>query len=240
LGFARLLAAVAGAEAGIVIALEVARLARNSHDWRHLIYLCQFAESLIVDAHTVFDPALSADRMVLGIRRQMGELELESAIGRMVEARWHKAERGVLLTIQPAPYEVDAAGELILTSDEAVGHAIGTAFEKFGEIGSVRQVFLWWQSQGARYPVRHIERHAHPLVWLAPSYGMVLRTLHNPIYAGTYVFGKSEVGPRRLNAAKARYFRILAEFATVGIEKSRRGAGGLYGLKRICPTGYSC
>ncbi len=191
-GFARLLAAVAGGEVGIVIALEVTRLARNSPDWHHLIYLCRFTGTLIADEHTVYDPALSADRMVLGIRGQMGELELESSIERMVSARWHKAERGELITIPPPGYEIDEVGELVMSSDAAVAHAIGTVFEKFDELGSARQVFLWWQRQGLKYPVRRIELRSHPVVWLAPSYGMVLRTLHNPIYAGAYVFGKSE------------------------------------------------
>lgn len=191
-GFARLLAAVAGAEAGIVIALEVTRLARNSPDWHHLIYLCRFTGTLIADEHTLYDPAISSDRMVLGIRGQMGELELESSIERMVSARWHKAERGELITIPPPGYELDEAGELVMTSDEAVSHAIGTVFEKFDELGSARQVLLWWQRQGLKYPVRRVELRSHPVVWLAPSYGMVLRTLHNPIYAGAYVFGKSE------------------------------------------------
>jgi DNA invertase Pin-like site-specific DNA recombinase len=191
-GFARLLAAVAGAQAGIVIALEVTRLARNSPDWHHLIYLCRFTGTLIADEHTVYDPALSCDRRVLGIRGQMGELELESSIERMVSARWHKAERGELITIPPPGYEVDELGELAMTGDEALAHAIGTVFEKFAELGSARQVFLWWQRQGLKYPVRRIELRSHPVVWLAPSYGMVLRTLHNPIYAGAYVFGKSE------------------------------------------------
>jgi DNA invertase Pin-like site-specific DNA recombinase len=206
-GFARLLAAVAGAEAGIVIALEVTRLARNSPDWHHLIYLCRFTGTLIADEQTVYDPALSSDRMVLGIRGQMGELELESSIARMVEARWHKAARGALLTIPPPGYEVDEAGELVMTSDEAVAHAIGTVFEKFAELGSARQVFLWWQGQGLKYPVRRIELRTHPVIWLAPSYGMVLRTLHNPIYAGAYVFGKIET-VRRLGGDDAQTIQV--------------------------------
>ena len=206
-GFARLLAAVAGAEAGIVIALEVTRLARNSPDWHHLIYLCRFTATLIADEHTVYDPALSADRMVLGIRGQMGELELESSIARMVGARWHKAERGALLTIPPPGYDIDETGELVLTSDEAVAHAIGTVFSKFAELGSARQVFLWWRSQGLKYPVRRVELRAHPVVWLTPGYGMVLRTLHNPIYAGAYVFGKSET-VRRLGGEDAQTIQV--------------------------------
>ena len=133
-----------------MIALEVTRLARNSPDWHHLIYLCRFTGTLIADEHTLYDPAISSDRMVLGIRGQMGELELESSVERMVSARWHKAERGELITIPPPGYEVDEVGELVMTSDEAVGHAIGTVFEKFDELGSARQVLLWWQRQGLK------------------------------------------------------------------------------------------
>jgi len=191
-GFARLLAGVAGGEVGMVIALEVTRLARNSPDWHHLIYLCRFSATLIADEHTIYDPAISSDRMVLGLRGQMGELELESSMERMVSARWHKAERGELITIPPPGYEIDELGELVISSDEALAPAMRTVFEKFHELGSARQVFLWWQRQGLHYPVRRIELRSHPLVWLQPSYGMVLRTLHNPIYAGASVFGKSE------------------------------------------------
>jgi len=191
-GFARLLAAVARGEVGIVVALEVTRLARNSPDWHHLIYLCRFTETLIADEHAVYDPERSSDRLVLGIRGQMSELELESSIERMVSARWHKAERGELITIPPPGYDLDDLGQLVLTSDEAVAHAIRTVFEKFDEFGSARQVFAWWRQEGLKYPVRRIELRSHPVVWLEPSYGRVLRTLHNPIYAGAYVLGKSE------------------------------------------------
>lgn len=198
-GFARLIGAVARGEVGIVIALEVTRLARNSPDWHHLIYLCRFSETLIADEHTVYDPEHPSDRMVLGIRGQMSELELEGSIERMVSARWNKAERGELVTIPPAGYDVDELGRLAMTSDAAVAHSIRTAFAKFDELGSARQVFLWWQRQGLKYPVRRVELHTHPVVWLAPSYAMILRTLHNPVYAGAYVFGKSET-VRRLDA----------------------------------------
>jgi len=151
-----------------VITLEVTRLARNSPDWHHLIYLCRFSETLIADEHTVYDPEHSSDRMVLGIRGQMSELELEGSMERMVSARWNKAERGEFMTIPPAGYDVDELGQLAMTSDEAVAHAIRTAFVKFDELGSARQVFLWWQRQGLKYPVRRMELHTHPVVWLAP------------------------------------------------------------------------
>ena len=196
-GFARLIAAVAQGEVGVVVALEVTRLARNSPDWHHLLYLCRFTETLIADEHTVYDPQLSSDRMVLGLRGQMGELELETMIGRMVSARWSKAERGELYTIPPAGYDLDELGHWVMSSDEAVVHALRTVFEKFDELGSARQVFHWWNAQGLTYPVRRLRSRVHPVVWLAPSYAMILRTLRNPIYTGAYVFGKSKTVRRQ-------------------------------------------
>jgi len=191
-GFARLIAAVAQGEVGIVIALEVTRLSRNSPDWHHLLYLCRFTHTLVADEHTVYDPDLSTDRLVLNIRGQMGELELETSIERMVSARWNKAARGELYTIPPAGYDIDELGQWVKSSDEAVVHAIMTVFEKFDELGSARQVFAWWQGQGLQYPVRQLRTRVHPVVWLTPTYAMFLRTLHHPIYTGAYVFGRSK------------------------------------------------
>jgi excisionase family DNA binding protein len=191
-GFARLIAAVAQGEVGIVIALEVTRLSRNSPDWHHLLYLCRFTNTLIADEHTVYDPDLSSDRLVLGIRGQMSELEVETSIERMVSARWSKAARGELYTVPPAGYDIDDRGQWVKSSDESVVHAIVTVFEKLNELGSARQVFEWWRDQGLRYPVRRLRSRRHPVVWLAPTYAMFLRTFHNPIYTGAYVFGRSK------------------------------------------------
>jgi len=135
-GFTRLLAAVAQGLVGIVIALEVTRLSRNSPDWHHLLYLCRFSDTLIADGHTIYDPELSTDRLVLGIRGQMGELELESSIERMVSARWSKAERGELYTIPPAGYDIDGLGQWGKSRDAVVVHALNTVFEKFVDLGS--------------------------------------------------------------------------------------------------------
>ena len=206
-GFARLIAAVAQGQVGIVVALEVTRLARNSPDWHHLLYLCRFSETLIADEHTVYDPELSTDRMVLGIRGQVGEMELESSIERMVSARWSKAERGELFTVPPAGYDIDELGQWVLTSDAAVTHAIRTVFDKFDELGSARQVFQWWKSQGLKYPVRRLRSRVHPVVWLEPSYAMILRTLGNPIYTGAYAFGRTKT-VRRLDTGGAARVHI--------------------------------
>ena len=190
MAFAELITAVGRGEAGIVISLEVSRLARNSPDWHHLIYLSRWTDTLITDGETVYDPKVPADRMVLGIRGQVSELELDYSIQRMIDARWNKARRGELMTIPPAGYELDDLNQLVVTPDESVAHAIRTVFAKLDELGSARQVMLWLKQQELKYPVRCMERRTHPIAWLEPNYGMVLRTLHNPIYAGVYVFGR--------------------------------------------------
>ncbi|MEW6744962.1 MAG: recombinase family protein [Planctomycetota bacterium] len=191
-GFGRLVAAIGRSEVGIVIALEVTRLARNCPDWHHLVYLCRWTDTLIADEHTVYDPALSADRMVLGIRGQVSELELDNAIHRMVEARWNKARRGEFLVLPPAGYDLDDLNQMVMSSDEVVVHAFRTVFAKFDELGSACQVWCWWREERLKFPVRRQELRSHPVVWTDPTYRMVLSTLHNPIYAGAYVFGRTQ------------------------------------------------
>ena len=109
-GFARLVAAVARAEVGIVMSLELSRLSRNDTDWHHLVHLCRWTATLIADEQGVYDPTSGADRMLLGIRGQVSELERDSSVHRMLEARWNKARRGEVFTVLPAGYDVDDAG----------------------------------------------------------------------------------------------------------------------------------
>ncbi len=190
-GFGRMVSAVARREAGIIMSLEISRLSRNDADWHQLVYLCRWTDTLIADEHGIYDPASSADRMVLGVRGQVSELERDSSVHRMIEARWSKARRGEAFTIPPAGYELDELGQWALTSDEAVLVAVRRVFEKLDDLGAARQVYLWWRDEGLPFPVRRIGLRGHPVVWCPVSYRMVLSTLHHPIYAGAYVFGRS-------------------------------------------------
>jgi excisionase family DNA binding protein len=209
--FGDLITAVGRGDAGVVISLEVSRLARNSPDWHHLIYLSRWTDTLITDGETVYDPKLPADRMVLGIRGQVSELELDYSIQRMIEARWSKARRGELMTIPPAGYDLDDLNQLVVTPDESVAHAIRTVFAKLDEFGSARQVMLWWRQQGLKYPVRQMGLRTHPIEWREPNYRMLLRTLHHPIYAGVYVFGRMttlrQIDPQDANRLTVRRVR---------------------------------
>jgi len=191
-GFARLVTAVGMDDAGIVLSLEASRLARNSYDWHNLIYMSRYTATLIADEHGVFDPSIATDRMVLGLRGQMSELELDTSIHRMIAGRMNKAKRGEYLVCPPAGYEIDDLYQLAITSDEAVQQAIANVFMKFNEYGSARRVYIWWREEGLRFPVRRTEVRSQPVVWVQPQYQMFLYVLHNPIYAGAYAFGRTK------------------------------------------------
>jgi len=189
-GFAKVVAAVARNEVGVVMSLELSRLSRNDADWSHLVYLCRWTKTLIADEHGVYDPTSSSDRMLLGIRGQVNEMERDNLVHRMVEARWNKARRGELMTSAPAGYDIDA-GRLVMSSDEAVQTAIQQVFAKFDELGSARQTFLWWRDEGLPFPVRRIQSRVHSVQWVPVSYRGVHSILRHPIFAGAYVFGRS-------------------------------------------------
>lgn len=191
-GFSRLVTAVARGEVGIVMSLEVSRLSRNDADWHHLVHLCRWTATLIADEQGVYDPSAGADRMVLGIRGQMSELERDNTVHRMVEARWNKARRGEVFTAVPAGYDVDEAGDVSFSSDQSVGDAISRVFDKFDGLGTARQVFVWWREQQLPFPVRQASTIARPEVWVPVSYRAILSTLHHPFYAGAYVFGRTQ------------------------------------------------
>jgi len=189
--FGELAGAVARGEVGIVMSLESARLARNGPDWAKLLFLCRWSETLIADRHDIYDLTSHTDRMVLGIRGQISELEIDTSIERMHVARRSKAARGELVSILPAGYEIDDLGQIVRTPDEAVAEAIETVFRKILELGSARQLWLWWLGQELKYPVRRVAGRTHPVIWKAPSYRCLLGTLQNPIYAGAYAYGRS-------------------------------------------------
>lgn len=202
-GFEQMANAVGSGEVGIVISIEGARLARNGPDWAELLFVCRWTGTLIADEHGIYDMASAPDRMVLGIRGQINQLELDTSIHRMQAARLNKARRGGMMTIPPAGYDLDELGHIVAAADEAVVDAICNVFAKFDELGSVRQVWCWWRDEGLRYPVRCRRRRTHPIEWVRPTYRRILTTLHDPTYAGKYVYGRTET-VRELDPADQR------------------------------------
>src|SRR5437899_10331329 len=152
-GFARLTAEVALAHVGLVLGLEVSRLARNNADWHRLIDLGGLTDTLIGDADGIYHPALFNDRLLLGLKGTMSEAELHVLRARLQGGIRNKAERGELRKALPVGLVWgEADGEVLLDPDEAIRGAIATIFDRFQELGPVRQVWLWMRREQLKSP----------------------------------------------------------------------------------------
>jgi DNA invertase Pin-like site-specific DNA recombinase/predicted DNA-binding protein (UPF0251 family) len=201
-GFARLTAEVALAHVGLVLGLEVSRLARNNADWHRLIELGGLTDTLIGDADGIYHPALFNDRLLLGLKGAMSEAELHVLRARLNGGIRNKAARGELRRGLPIGFvwgEED--GEVRFHPDEAVVNAIRNVFASFAETGSARRVWLWFRSQGLAFPLRM--HQGAEIRWVEASYTAIHHVLTNPVYAGAYAYGKSRQ-ETTLNAAGAR------------------------------------
>jgi DNA invertase Pin-like site-specific DNA recombinase len=190
-GFAHLASAVGLGEVGIVLALEVARLARNSAEWYRLLELAALAGTLIADDTTVYDPRLFNDRLLLGLRGTISEVELHCIQERLHGARLSKARRGELPVRLPAGYVAGRDGAIELDPDQEVQGAIRTIFAQFERLGTATAVLHFFNEHGLRIPRRrwHAQTGA-PIVWMRPSYQAIYSVLTNPCYAGAYAYGQ--------------------------------------------------
>jgi DNA invertase Pin-like site-specific DNA recombinase/uncharacterized protein YndB with AHSA1/START domain len=195
-GFAELAALVGLGEVGIVLALEVSRLARNNADWYRLLDLAGMTDTLIADADGVYHPALFNDRMLLGMKGTMSEAELHILRARLDGGIRSKAARGELRRGLPVGLVWGQAdGQIRWHPDEAVTGVIAAVFERFAVCGSVRGVWLWLREQGLKFP---LQRHGYlsggeKVTWVEPTYHAVHSVLTHPAYAGTYTFGRTRV-----------------------------------------------
>jgi DNA invertase Pin-like site-specific DNA recombinase len=193
-GFARLTNEVALAHVGIVLGLEVSRLARNNADWYRLLELCGITDTLIGDNDGIYHPALFNDRLLLGLKGTMSEAELHIIRARLDGGIRNKAARGELRRGLPVGFvwgEQD--GEVLFHPDEAVVSAIRTVFERFAEFGSARRVWLWFRSEGLSFPLQTMPAGMPgPIRWVTPTYTALHHILTNPVYAGAYTYGKTK------------------------------------------------
>lgn len=189
-GFGRMAAEVALGHVGLILGLEVSRLARNNADWYRLLDLCAMTDTLIGDADGLYHPALFNDRLLLGLKGTMSEAELHVLRARLDGGIRNKAARGELRRGLPVGFVWgDADGEVVLHPDEAVTAAVRTVFERFAEFGSARRVWLWFRSEGLTFPAQTHGRA--PIGWVAPTYTAIHAVLSNPVYAGAYAYGKT-------------------------------------------------
>ncbi len=189
IGFKELAASVGLGEVGIILALEVSRLARSSADWHRLLELCALTGTLIADQDGVYAPGDFNDRLLLGLKGTMSEAELHLIRARLDGGLRHKAERGELALSLPVGLDRDEQGRVVLSADEQVRAAIARVFALWRRLGSARQVAAELIAEGQRLPRRTVgERRIR---WARPSYGAVHDFLTNPSYAGAFVFGRT-------------------------------------------------
>ena len=190
-GFQRLAEAVAHGEIGAVFALEVSRLARSSADWYRLLELCRLSDVLIIDEQAIHTPRDYNDRLLLGLKGTMSEAEQYWMRLRLEGGRLSKARRGELPLLPPAGYIWDAElPGFRIDPDQEVQRAIGLVFKRFRLDGSAYAVSRYFARQGMKMPARDLM--SRELRWGPPRYTLVINVLHNPIYAGAYVYGRSE------------------------------------------------
>src|ERR1700693_5960230 len=191
-GFQRLVAEVCTGEVGAVLCIEASRLARNGRDWHHLIELCGLVRAIVIDPDGVYDPGILNDRLLLGLKGTMSEFELNLLRQRSLEAIRQKARRGDLQFLLPVGFRWAPNGKVEIDPDRRVQEAVHLVFTKMVELGSARQVLLWFRGEKTDLPALVLDVPGHDVVWKLPVYNTIWHMLRNPMYAGAYAFGKTE------------------------------------------------
>ena len=190
-GFERLLLAICEGRVGIVLAVEASRLARNGRDWHTLLEFCGLVGCLLADEEAVYDPRLPNDRLLLGMKGTMSEMELSLLRQRSLEALRQKARRGELFFSVAVGYVKVRRDRIAKDPDRRVQEAIALVFRKFAEYQSMRQVHLWLRQEGILLPAAVWNDEGRQIVWKLPVYNSVRAMLTNPVYAGAYAFGRT-------------------------------------------------
>jgi DNA invertase Pin-like site-specific DNA recombinase len=197
-GFQRLLAEVALDHVGVILGVEMSRLARSNKDWHHLLELCARFGTLIADLDGLYDPSQYNDRLLLGLKGTMSEAELHILRQRLLQGKLQKARRGELGMPVPTGYLRKPSGEVVLDPDEEVQTVVRLVFELFGRAASTQGVLRELVARKVQIGVRlRTGPDIGALVWRRPYRGMVHSMLRNAIYAGVYVYGRRRTDPRR-------------------------------------------
>lgn len=192
-GFQQLVSEVSLGHVGIVLGLEVSRLARNSTDWHRLLELCAFADTLILDEDGLYNPGLFNDRLLLGLKGTMSEAELHVLKARLRGGILSRARRGELKQMLPVGFVHDVHDRVILDPDAQVQAAVRLFFETFKRTGSCLAVVKDFHARGLLFP-RRLRSGAHKgeLVWAELLHCRARQIIHNPRYAGAFVFGRTK------------------------------------------------
>jgi excisionase family DNA binding protein len=190
-GFEKLLAAICDGRVGAVVSIEASRLARNGRDWHTLLEFCGLVGTLIADEDGVYDPRHPNDRLLLGMKGTMSEMELSVLRQRSLEALKQKARRGELFMTVAIGYVRVGNDSIAKDPDRRIAQAITLVFAKFTDMQSVRQVHLWLRHERIPLPAVTYGAEGRVIEWKLPVYNTILHILTNPIYAGAYAFGRT-------------------------------------------------
>lgn len=191
-GFQQLVTEVGLGRAGIVLGLEVSRLARSSTDWHRLLEICALTNTLILDEDGIYDPSHFNDRLLLGLKGTMSEAELHVLRARLQGGILNKARRGALKGPLPVGLLYDAADQVILDPDQQVQQALRLFFATFRRVGSAWATVRAFREQGLTFPRRvRSGPHQGDLLWGPLLHCRALQVLHNPRYAGAFFYGRS-------------------------------------------------
>jgi DNA invertase Pin-like site-specific DNA recombinase len=192
-GFKALLAEISSGQVGVVLALEASRLARSSADWHRLVEICVVTQTLLADETAVYDPRDPNDRLLLGVKGTISEAEIFTLRTRLHEGRWNKARRGELARSLPVGYVRSESGTVVKDSDRQVQSRLAYIFRLFGRHKVAHQVLLQLVREKLQVPAKIWGGPRHGQVaWKEPDLSDVIRLLHNPTYAGAYVYGQKE------------------------------------------------
>jgi excisionase family DNA binding protein len=195
-GFERLLAVLCEGNVGAVLCIEASRLARNGRDWHTLLEFCRLVDALIIDEDGIYDARQANDRLLLGMKGTLSEMELSTLRQRSVEALMQKARRGELLMTVAVGYVRVANDRIEMDPDRRIRKAIELVFRKFRRFGSVRQVLLWLRQERIELPAIVYGAEGRAVRWKLPVYNVLHHILTNPIYGGAYVFGRTKTVTR--------------------------------------------
>ncbi len=211
-GFQRLVAEVSLAHVGIILGLEMSRLARSNLDWHHLLEVCALFGTLLGDLDGLYDPTDYNDRLFLGLKGAMSEAELHVLKQRMVAGKRAKAARGELGMPVPMGYGRRPSGEVVKDPDEQVQAVIALIFEQFERLGTIHAVLRYLVQHQVRVPQRvRFGPTKGELVWRRPKRTTLSNVLHHPIYAGAYVYGRRPTDPKRKQPGRPATGRVVAK-----------------------------
>jgi DNA invertase Pin-like site-specific DNA recombinase len=191
-------------KAGMVIGLEVSRLARNSSDWHRLLEICALTETLILDEDGLYDPCRFNDRLVLGLKGTMSEAELHVLKARLQGGILNKAARGELKCCLPLGFVYNAADKVVFDPDLQVQESIRLFFKIFRRTGSASTTVKYFREKGIKFPRKLLKSpNRGEVVWSDLFHTKALGILHNPRYAGAFVFGRHKT--RKLADGSVKY-----------------------------------